>query len=837
MAHLCSLKRLISPLVCGVVSVVAVSAQSRFSQAPAYALGGSVVSAITTDFNHDGRTDMLSLVAPVSGSTSSAITVTLATSTGAYTTPKVISNLPAGTTGFVGAGDFNRDGNIDFAAALSTGNIEVFLGNGDGTFQAPKTISFTGTAVGLLAGKFTGGSSPDLALFTGTGSAGVVKLFTSNGNGTFAAPKSTSVGLVPFVSVIGDVNRDGKLDLAIGNGLNPYQILLGNGDGTFRALTSARLSSFGAAMAIADYDGDGVPDLIVANRGDSADYTGTGQIPSLLVIRGFGDGTFNDTYPILDDSGNSGVGLTMGDFNNDGKADLAVYNGLSSTVAMKLKSPGGRFVFPPIAAYSVFGSLGQFVSLLNGDTSGDGKRDVLVVIKSGVQVLRGTSGGYLRAPAATDVRTYSLDLKSSDFNHDNWSDLVIRGLDLGVQVNLPIETLYTVFGNVTPSQMLTTGPGIYSSPETLTLGPLGIANFDQNGAVDLLTGQGVLFNNGSGTFSAPTSVPANIGSSSHSIADLATVAGDLNRDGKADLVTVGQTQLTVTLGNGDGTFKPEVNYSLGGTTGNAVVVRDINGDGKLDAITANYGSSSVSVFLGKGDGTFQPAKEYTVTANPFDVAIGDFNGDGKLDIAAASAKKITILLNNGLGGFTTGTTFTAGTLLEGIAAASLRNNGLADLMVVDSTEKSMRLFYSNGNGTFGAAIVHRLGDTPTSIVTGDFNGDGAQDAAVTLNRSTAIPVFFNQGGVRMEETAGENNQNVVIISAKVTPSIPGNPTPTGTITFREGTKILATVTISGGSGGFTTTSLSSGNHSIIATYNGSFLYNKGTVGPLTFPVR
>ena len=242
------------------------------------------------------------------------------------------------------------------------------------------------------------------------------------------------------------------------------------------------------------------------------------------------------------------------------------------------------------------------------------------------------------------------------------------------------------------------------------------------------------------------------------------------------------------------------------------------------------------VFVGKGDGTFQAAKQYTVTANPFDVAIGDFNGDGKLDIAAASTTKITILLGNGSGGFTTGTTFTAGTSLEGITAASLRGNGLADLMVVDYGESSMRLFYSNGNGTFASAVIYQLGSTPTSIVSGDFNGDGLPDAAVTLDRSTAIPVFLNQGGVQIEESAAGTSQGVETISATVRPSVPGNPTPTGTVTFREGSTVIATATLSGGIARFTTTSLSKGQHSVVGTYNGNSMYNRRTGPTLTFPV-
>lgn len=839
MARLFSVKGLASTFLSASLAVLTASAQGRFAQAPAYGLGGTTLSAITTDVNHDGRTDIVALVSPVTGGTSAAITVTMATSTGAYTSPQVISSLPANTTGYVGAGDFNHDGNVDLAAALSTGQLDVFLGNGDGTFQAPRTITFSGTVVGMLAGKFAGSAYSDIALMTAAGNAtsGTVELYASNGNGTFAAPRATAVGIVPFVSVLGDVNKDGKLDLALCDRANSYQVLLGRGDGTFQALPSQKLTGSGfGAMAIADYNGDGNPDLILANEGDAIHYTGTGLIPSLFVLTGFGDGTFNNTG-ISDSAGNSGFGLTQGDFNADGKADLVVYNGLSSTVAMKLMSPGGRLVFPPIASYAVGGDIQNFVALLNGDANGDGKRDVLVVMRSGVQVLKGTSGGYLSAPNAGEVQTYSLDLKSSNFDPitGTAADLMIRGVDNGLKGDSPTESLYTAFGfGVDP--LLRNVSSIYSDVSGPGLGPLGIGNFDVNGAVDLLVGEGVFFNNGFGTFTGPGPAPANIGTSAHTIADLATVAGDLNKDGCADLVTVGQTELTVTMGKCDGTFGPAVNYSLGGTDGNAVVVRDINGDGKLDAITANYGSSSVSVFLGKGDGTFQPAKEYTVTSHPVDIAIGDFNGDGKLDIAAASATRITLLPNNGSGGFTTGTTFTAGTSVEGVAAASLRGNGLADLMVVDSAERSLRLFYNSGGAKFGSAEVFPLGDIPVSLVVSDLNGDGAMDAAVAMSHSTAIPMFLNHGGTGLEESMGPISGTLFAISLKVTAGVRGDPTPAGTVTFRDGTKVLGTVALSGGTAKITAT-LSKGTHVIAAAYNGSSLYNPHSGISLSWTVQ
>ncbi|HEY2470767.1 MAG TPA: FG-GAP-like repeat-containing protein [Terracidiphilus sp.] len=827
MAPLFSAKGLAATFLSASLVVLTASAQGRFAQAPVYALGGTIFSAITTDVNHDGRTDMVALVSPVTGGTSAAITVTMATSTGAYTSPTVISMLPANTTGYVGAGDFNHDGNVDLAAALSTGKLEVFLGNGDGTFQAPRTISFSGTVVGLLAGKFVGSANSDIALMMGPNSfsSSAVELFASNGNGTFAAPKVTNVNFVPFASVLGDVNKDGKLDLVLCDRSVSYQTLLGRGDGTFQALPSQNLAGTGGfgALAIADYNGDGKPDLILANEGDWTHYS-SGEIPSLLVLTGFGDGTFNNTG-IVDDSGNSGWGLTQGDFNGDGKADLVVYNGLSSTVAMKLMSPGGRLVFPEIASYAVAGDIQRFVALLNGDANGDGKRDLLVVMQNGVQVLEGVSGGYLSAPNAGEVATFSLDLKSSNFDPaaGTPSDLMIRGLDVSVHGDLQTETLYTALGS-SAAPLLRNVTGHFTDESGAPLGPLGIGDFDHNSAEDLLIAQGVFLNSGNSSFTGPGPAVANIGNSLHTMADRDTVVGDLNKDGFADLVTVGQTELTVTLGKGDGTFKPAVNYSLGGTDGNAVVVRDINGDGKLDAITANYGSSSVSIFLGKGDGTFQAAKEYTVTSHPVDIAIGDFNGDGKLDIAAASATKITILLNNGAGGFTTGTTFTAGTSVEGIGAASLRGNGLADLMVVDSTERSLRLFYNSGGAKFGSAVVFPLGDMPTSLVVSDINGDGAMDVAVAMSNSSAIPLFLNHGGTGLEESMGPLSASSFAISLKVTAGVKGDPTPTGTVTFRDGTKVLATAALSGGTAKITAT-LSKGTHVIAAAYNGSSFFN------------
>lgn len=843
---------LLSLLCVSVFTPTTLQAQGRLAQAVKYPLSGGTLSAVTSDFNGDKRTDMLTFFVT---SSSSAVGLTLANSSGGYGTPKVLASFSSSTVGYVAAGDFNGDGKVDFAVALvtngaSSGSINVYLGHGDGTFAAPKIVSFTGgLAMGLLAGKVTGDSHWDLILNLSVNNkaSGSVWVYAGNGDGTFAAPKKSAIASPQAQLALGDVNRDGHLDVAVMDTLhgNSYQVLLGHGDGTFTIKAAVVVSGarFGFyTPVIADYDNDGIPDLIFPYLGNVPGYSGTGEIASLFILSGYGDGTFK--AGTRSDAGNSGDAVALGDFTGDGRQDLAVYNLLSSDIAIKQASSTTGLKNAPIARYAVGGESGNntIVALLTGDANGDGKRDLLFVRHSGVQVLLGTGGGHMRAPTATEIQSYSLDLKSTDLNHDGYSDILIRGLETGTQANnfTHVERLYLAMGN--SSQSLTKKPAIYTAPSGTKVDALGFANFNTDGNIDIVTRDGVMFNNGAAQFTQPTSqVPEDGEISEGSIADNSLAAGELNGDGKADIVQVDEVQLYASLGNGDGTFKPAVSYSEGGTKANSVLLRDINGDGKLDAITANLGTSNVSVFLGNGNGTFQAAKEFSVAATfPKLLAIGDFNGDKKLDIAVGGSSKVTILLGNGSGGFTTATTFSTGTDVNSIAAVSLRGNGLSDLIVADTTADIVRLFYSNGNGTFGSAVVYPVGDFPTSLVTGDFNADGAQDVAVTLNDSTAMPVFYNQGGTHISETVSATTVSAgqaVTFHATLTPSIAGNSTPTGTVTFKQGSTVLGTVTLSGGKGSFTTSSLSKGSHSVVAVYNGSSLFNSHTSAAVTVTVQ
>ncbi|PYM87134.1 MAG: hypothetical protein DME09_00365, partial [Candidatus Rokuibacteriota bacterium] len=135
--------------------------------------------------------------------------------------------------------------------------------------------------------------------------------------------------------------------------------------------------------------------------------------------------------------------------------------------------------------------------------------------------------------------------------------------------------------------------------------------------------------------------------------------GDFDGDGKPDLAVAngGSNDVSVLLGNGDGTFKPAKNYEAGLGGGPLwVAVGDFNLDGKLDLVVANSSSDSVGVLLGNGDGTFRPSVTFPAGGTaPQSVAVGDFNGDGKPDLAVASyySNNVTVLIGNGDGTFQT----------------------------------------------------------------------------------------------------------------------------------------------------------------------------------------
>jgi hypothetical protein len=225
------------------------------------------------------------------------------------------------------------------------------------------------------------------------------------------------------------------------------------------------------------------------------------------------------------------------------------------------------------------------------------------------------------------------------------------------------------------------------------------------------------------------------------------VTGDFNGDGKTDLAigrrinARGNGGVAIMLGNGDGTFQAAVDYPLANFQISGLTTGDFNGDGKLDLVAITYCQScsgtaakQVSVLLGNGDGTLQTPAQYSTGSGANSVVSGDFDGDGKLDLAvtfsgdAASSGGVSVLLGNGDGTFRTNVDYMLGGFIfpSSIVAAGVNTGGKLNLAV--SAPNATWILHGSGDGTFAAPVV--IGTGGSFLKTEEWSGDGKADIAI-----------------------------------------------------------------------------------------------------------
>jgi hypothetical protein len=320
--------------------------------------------------------------------------------------------------------DFTGSGILDLVTAnTSADTISVLLGNGDGSFQAPVNYAVGHLPQFVATADLTGNGIQDIIVATaGTNVHGTITVFLGNGDGTFQAPITFDPGLpffFPRSMAVGEFDGDSVPDLAIAYegaaGGAGILVLAGNGNGTFRTLTNLSLSNLNltgsAQLAVADLRGNGTDDLILP-----VDSVNSGGVEVLL---GDGHGGFHDVGLTATTIGGASA-VAVGDFGN-GFADLAVTNFLNNTVSVFLGNGSGLFLQPPVN-YSVGGNPR---SLLVANLEGNGVLDIVTANQTSntVSVLRGNGDGTFQSEIRYLTGTATDAVVAGDFNGDAALDL------------------------------------------------------------------------------------------------------------------------------------------------------------------------------------------------------------------------------------------------------------------------------------------------------------------------------------------------------------------------------------------------------------------------------
>ncbi|HJQ70039.1 MAG TPA: FG-GAP-like repeat-containing protein [Blastocatellia bacterium] len=344
-------------------------------------------------------------------------------------------------------------------------------------------------------------------------------------------------------------------------------------------------------------------------------------------------------------------------------------------------------------------------------------------------------------------------LAVGDFNGDGRSDIAVANFDSD---NV---TVLLGLGNGT---FLGAGnhPSICFSPVTVATGDFNNDNKLDIAAADGRCGSGNLYRGfGNGMFQPSIGFPAGF-------CPQAIIAGDFNRDGNLDIAVANAegclaaptkenpkaptsmpSSVSITLGNGNGTFQSLVSYSINFGPSD-LVSGDFNRDTILDIAVTAAGSNAVAILLGNGNGTFRPPTPFAVGARPFSITKGDFNIDGKLDLAVANfnSANVSVLFGNGDGTFQPANSYAAGPGPNSITAADVAGDSNLDIVTANVNGNNISVLIGAAGGTFQPPINYTAGNTPTAVVSGNFNGDNKVDLAATNRWSNNVSILINCPG-------------------------------------------------------------------------------------------
>ncbi len=519
----------------GDVSILLGKGDGTFASAVNYpAVSGAFLIA-AGDFNGDGKADLA-----VGSKTS--VSVLLGKGDGSFNA-SVATQAAFNSISALAAGDFNNDHKLDLAVGDSTsGRLSILLGDGTGKFPAEYDyaagygLATPNEAGNLFAMDLDGDGTLDVVVASGHPdvltptpyASDAIMAFFGRGDGTLIGTPQYQVGTGLNTVAVADFNGDGKPDIAAASG--SLWILTASGGGAFKTPVSISLGSGVSAngLAAADLNGDGKPDLVVG------DFNGSG----VYVLLGNGDATFQTPvrYPV----GGKVTSIAIADFNGDGKPDIAVsgasYN-TGATVGILLGNGNGAFQ----SVANLSGATNP-VSLAVGDFNNDGKPDLAIADQGtwpsdyslptdgGVLVYLGKGNGGFQSPVKYAAGLDPAFVVAADVNADHTPDLLVGTYDPNWNTN----------GQSDVAVLLGNGNGTFKAASYIATesGPVSIAVADWNGdgMPDLAIAHccsrvfaTYMAGNGDGTFQAENDVPG-------AYAPYTVAAADLNGDGKPDLI-------------------------------------------------------------------------------------------------------------------------------------------------------------------------------------------------------------------------------------------------------------------------------------------------------------
>ena len=330
-----------------------------FTQSDSRVVGTYVNTLVADDFNGDGYADLIT-----SDSGASRLSVLLGRGDGTFQSTQTVV-LPANPIGLLSA-DLNSDGKLDLVATMNS-TAAVLLNNGNGTFLAAVTYNPGAAVSAVTVDDLNSDGVLDLGMVSSAGSC--LMTMIGRGDGTFGAGISLAAGAGGSHIVSGDINGDGRNDLVVAHqGSDNLSLFLGQGAGIFAAQTILTAGDAPANIALADFNNDGNLDILTANHG-----TGYPDVEPLTLLMGRGDGSFEAVRTIV--AGENPIALDVADYNGDGYTDFAVANFQDTAKAIQVFLSNGNGTFDGSHLTTV--PTGNGISwVTSGDFNSDGRLDL-----------------------------------------------------------------------------------------------------------------------------------------------------------------------------------------------------------------------------------------------------------------------------------------------------------------------------------------------------------------------------------------------------------------------------------------------------------------------------